>query len=176
MVSSQKPDSSNQEVVVGRVVGTWGINGHVKVKRFGSSDGVFIPGSVLTHTDGELIVIYVRAKTSQNNDMLVVKFKSIDNVSKASALTGIELKTSSSILEDLPDWNYYHYELIGLKVLSNNGDHIGTLEKIIETGANDVYVVTSSDGDELLFPAIRDVIKEVNIETQVLIVEPQDII
>ena len=108
--------------------------------------------------------------------MLVVKFKSIDNVSKASALTGIELKTSSSILEDLPDWNYYHYELIGLKVLSNHGDHIGTLEKIIETGANDVYVVTSSDGDELLFPAIRDVIKEVNIETQVLIVEPQDII
>ena len=60
--------------------------------------------------------------------------------------------------------------------LSVDGKHIGTLEKIIETGANDVYVVISDLGDEILFPAIKEVILEVNIDSQFLIVEPQNII
>ena len=61
-------------------------------------------------------------------------------------------------------------------MLSVDGKHIGTLEKIIETGANDVYVVISDLGDEILFPAIKEVILEVNIDSQFLIVEPQNII
>ncbi len=177
MVSSQKPGTSNfEQVTVGVIVGTWGLNGHVKVKRFGSSESIFYKGSVLLHDDDSLTVIDVRVKTSQYGDMLIVRFDSFDSLDKASALIGVELKISSSELKDLPDWHYYHYELIGLKVLSMHGLHIGTLDRIIETGANDVYVVSCYSGGELLFPAIRDVIKEVNLETQVLIVDPQDII
>ncbi len=106
----------------------------------------------------------------------MIKFESIDSIEKAEALKGLDLKISQSVLKDLPEWNYYHYELIGLKVLSVDGKHIGTLEKIIETGANDVYVVISDLGDEILFPAIKEVILEVNIDSQFLIVEPQNII
>ena len=177
MVRSQNPDKTNfEKVLVGVVVGTWGIKGHVKVKRFGDSDDIFTPGSTLTHENRDVVVQNVHAKSSQKNDILVIKFKSVDNIDAAKKLKGVELKTSLSVLKDLPAWNYYHYELLGLNVLSIKGEHIGTLDKIIETGANDVYVVTSPNGDEILFPAIRDVIMEVNIENQFLIVEQQNII
>lgn len=177
MVRSQNPDvTSLQQVLVGIVVGTWGIRGHVKVKRFGISDDIFTPGSTFTNKNSDLIVESIHSKNSHKKDILVIKFKSIDNVDAAKNLKGIDLKTPQSLLKDLPEWNYYHYELIGLNVISIKGEHIGTLDKIIETGANDVYVVTSSAGDEILFPAIRDVIVEVNIESQFLIVEQQNII
>ena len=157
-------------------MGTWGVKGHVKVKRFGRSSEIFNPGSIMFHDKGDLIIQNSRATRSQNNDILVVKFESIDNVQEAEALKGLDLKISKSVLEDLPDWNYYHYELIGLKVLSVDGKDIGILEKIIETGANDVYVVISAAGEEILLPAIREVILEVNIDSEFLIVEPQNII
>ena len=92
MVSSQKPGTSNfEQVTVGVIVGTWGLNGHVKVKRFGSSESIFYKGSVLLHDDDSLTVIDVRAKTSQYGDMLIVRFDSFDNLDKASALIGVEL-------------------------------------------------------------------------------------
>jgi len=177
LVRSQNPDDANlEEVSVGVIVGTWGIKGYVKVKRFGNTEDIFNPGSKLSCEKREFVIQDVRAKSSQNNDVLVIKFESINNVDSAYSLKGKDLKALSSIFKDLPDWNYYHYELIGLNVLSIDGKPIGTLEKIIETGANDVYVVISSEGDEILFPAIRDVILEVDVENQFLIAQPQNII
>jgi len=177
LVRSRNTDNTKlKKVSVAVVVGTWGVKGHVKVKRFGSSSGIFNPGSTVFHNDGDLIIQNARSTQSKNNDILVVKFESIDSIEKAEALKGLDLKISQSVLKDLPEWNYYHYELIGLKVLSVDGKHIGILEKIIETGANDVYVVISDVGDEILFPAIKEVILEVNIDSKFLIVEPQNII
>jgi 16S rRNA processing protein RimM len=177
LVRSQNPDDANpEEVSVAVIVGTWGIKGHVKAKRFGITDDIFNPGSKLSCENREFVIQDVHAKPSQNNDVLVIKFESINNVDSAYSLKGKELKVQSFTLKDLPDWNYYHYELIGLNVLSVDGKPIGTLKKIIETGANDVYVVISSEGDEILFPAIRDVILDVNVENKFLIAQPQNII
>tara|TARA_B100001559_G_C16388648_1_gene570091 strand:- start:375 stop:908 length:534 start_codon:yes stop_codon:yes gene_type:complete len=174
--SRNTDDTQLKKVSVAVVVGTWGVKGHVKVKRFGSSSEIFNPGSIVSHNKGDLIVQNARSTRSQNNDILIVKFESIDSIEKAEALKGLDLKILQSALKDLPEWNYYHYELIGLKVFSVEGEDIGILKKIIETGANDVYVVISDVGDEVLYPAIKEVILEVNIDSQFLIVEPQNII
>ena len=64
--------------------------------------------------------------------------------------------------EELPEGEFYFYELIGLSVLDENDEPLGEVTEIIETGANDVYVVTNDSGRELLLPAIPEVILDVN--------------
>jgi 16S rRNA processing protein RimM len=63
----------------------------------------------------------------------------------------------------LPEGEYYHHQLIGLNVVSDDGRDLGLLVDILETGANDVYVVRAADGNEVLLPAIPPVILEVRL-------------
>ncbi len=65
----------------------------------------------------------------------------------------------------LPDGEYYQHQLIGLKVISDEDQEIGTLVQILETGANDVYIVRPETGPEVLLPAISDVIKKVELDS-----------
>ena len=64
----------------------------------------------------------------------------------------------------LPDGEYYHHQLIGLRVVSDEGRDLGVLREILETGANDVFVVRPSMGSDILLPAIDPVILQVNLE------------
>lgn len=63
----------------------------------------------------------------------------------------------------LPEGEYYHHQLVGLQVQSEQGIVLGTLAEILETGANDVYVVRRQDGRELLLPAIPEVVLGVDL-------------
>ncbi|MCC6190018.1 MAG: 16S rRNA processing protein RimM, partial [Anaerolineales bacterium] len=65
----------------------------------------------------------------------------------------------------LPPGQYYHHQLLGLAVVTEAGEVLGELVEILETGANDVYVVRGPQG-EILLPAIRSVIREINLETR----------
>ena len=69
----------------------------------------------------------------------------------------------------LPPGLYYHHQLIGLAVFSDQGEHLGELTEVLETGANDVYVVTGPQG-ELLLPVIADVIRSVDLDSHRLTV------
>jgi 16S rRNA processing protein RimM len=70
----------------------------------------------------------------------------------------------------LPDGEYYHHQLIGLQVVSDEGDILGILTGIIETGANDVYIVRSENDREVLLPAIESVILEIDLERSEMLV------
>lgn len=74
----------------------------------------------------------------------------------------------------LPEGEYYHYELLGLEVFDTAGQSLGRLAEIIETGANDVYVVRGGPEGELLLPALADVIREVNPDAGTMIVQPPE--
>jgi 16S rRNA processing protein RimM len=63
----------------------------------------------------------------------------------------------------LSDGEYYHHQLLGLNVITDDGRDLGLLVDIIETGANDVYVVRAADGNEVLLPAIPPVVLEVRL-------------
>ena len=94
-------------------MGTWGVKGHVKVKRFGRSSEIFNPGSIMFHDKGDLIIQNSRATRSQNNDILVVKFESIDNVQEAEALKGLDLKSPNSRLWGLRQLRVPLLNLVG---------------------------------------------------------------
>jgi 16S rRNA processing protein RimM len=74
----------------------------------------------------------------------------------------------------LPEGSYYHYQLLGLQVATAAGEILGVVTEILETGANDVYVVQNRDQAEILLPAIPDVVKAIDLEKGQMIVELLD--
>ena len=76
----------------------------------------------------------------------------------------------------LDEGEYYWHQLIDMTVVSPEGETLGTLTSILQTGANDVYVVTQPDGGELLLPALRDVVLEIDVPHKRMIAKPLEYI
>jgi 16S rRNA processing protein RimM len=107
------------------------------------------------------------------NKVMLVSIKGYTNPEEAARFRNTYIYIRADSLPALPEDAYYYHELVGMAVLDETGKPLGELKEIIETGANDVYVVRNEDGDELLLPAIADVVLNVDIERQEMIVRPQ---
>lgn len=114
--------------------------------------------------------ILIAAVRGQNKDLLVT-FEGISNLEQADKLRNKILYIKADSLPELPEGMYYHHELIGLVVEDETGDVIGKLIEILETGANDVYVVDTGNG-EILLPAVEDVILDVDLVSGRMRVKP----
>jgi 16S rRNA processing protein RimM len=73
-------------------------------------------------------------------------------------------------LPSLPDNEYYLHELISLDVFREDGSYLGVLTEILETGANDVYLIEDDTGKEILIPATAEMILEIDIENNKMVV------
>jgi len=116
----------------------------------------------------------------QHGNAIVVKIAGIDTRNQAEALVRAEIWLETAILLDHADGEYYWFQLIGLKVVSPEGQELGTITSLIETGANDVLVVqnkhasAAGKNQEVLIPYLTgDVVKQVDLEQQLMIVEWQ---
>jgi 16S rRNA processing protein RimM len=93
---------------------------------------------------------------------VLVKFNGIENSEEAGKLRNTWVYIKASEAPPLPDGQIYQYELFGFQVVDENDNSLGELVEIIETGANDVYVVRSESGKEILLPAIPSVILDLD--------------
>ena len=157
------PEPSGEDrVAVGRINTTWGLRGHVKVTPFTTNPTRFRPGAVL-FLKGEPHTI-LELNTSQGYP--IVKFEGYADFAAAAALRGVTIEINASDLPRLPPGEYYLHDLEGLDVVTDTGDHLGTLEQVLTTGANDVYVVRRDGSPDALIPAIPDVVLAVDIEAR----------
>lgn len=97
-----------------------------------------------------------------HQDLMLISFNGIDTREAVETLTNLGIFLASRDLPALPAGKYYHHQLIGLKVWQVE-EYLGIISEILETGANDVYVIRQPDGGELLIPAIESVIREVDL-------------
>ena len=102
--------------------------------------------------------------------MVLIKFKGIDNPEQANLLRNCYLLVNREDEEPLEEGRYYIVDMIGLEVYTEEGDLLGNLEDIYNTGSNDIYVVRDELGKQILLPAIKEVIKSVDIDDRKLIV------
>jgi 16S rRNA processing protein RimM len=91
----------------------------------------------------------------------------------AEALRGSVVRISGSQARPLEEGEFYHYQLIGLQAVTEDGAELGELKEIIEAGEVDVYVVRDDAGNEHLFPALHDVVLEIDPGAKRLVVRPQ---
>lgn len=95
---------------------------------------------------------------------LLIRFEGIEDADSVAVLRNQLVFVKADSLPDLPEGEYYHHQLLGIQVVDEQGQPVGFLSEILETGANDVYLVISPDGKETLLPAIESVVLEVNLE------------
>ncbi|MNN88326.1 Ribosome maturation factor RimM [compost metagenome] len=100
--------------------------------------------------------------------MYIVKFKEFDNINEVEKYKGWELKVSKEDSVELPANEYYFHEIIGCRVISDEGEELGVIEEILRPGANDVWVVRLPNRKQLLLPVIDDVILEVDVSEKLV--------
>ena len=98
-----------------------------------------------------------------HNEGLIIKFKDLNTPEEAGRYRNQSVYVKTADRPPLPEGYYYHHELIGFAVVNERDELIGTLTEIMQTGANDVYVVMQPEGGEILLPVISSVILAVEI-------------
>ncbi len=96
----------------------------------------------------------------------LIRLRGVDDRNAAESLIGETLTVPERDIAPLPDGAYYHFQLIDMQVATDDGEPLGKIVEILETSANDVYVIRSEDGRELLIPAIRDVVLDVDADAK----------
>lgn len=149
---------------VGIITSTHGLKGEVKVypttdypERFEEIKEVMLDTGRGKRT---LTIQNVRYFKNQ----VILKFKEINNINDIEKYKQCELWVNRENGTPLEEGEYYIADLIDCKVYLEDGSYFGTLVDVMETGANDVYVVESQEHGEVLLPAIEDCVKEIDIE------------
>lgn len=107
---------------------------------------------------------------------LRLKFAGVDDRTAADRLRGAYVEVDVAEVAPLAAGHFYHWQLLGLKVLDPEGKELGAITDILEYPANDVYVV--SGGSEVMVPALASVVREVDVEGGRMVVElpPEEVV
>lgn len=151
---------------IGGIISTHGLKGEVKVypttqdvHRYDVLDTAYIE-----MPSGKIPVHVERVRYFKN--LVIVKFRGLDRIEDVEGYLKHDLYVSREDAIELGENEYFIGDVIGLKVITDDGRVLGILDDVMETGANDVYVIASQEdpGKEILLPVIRDVILETSLE------------
>jgi 16S rRNA processing protein RimM len=147
-------------VRVGQVTAPFGVEGAVKVYPLTDFETRFEPGSEL-YLDGHARRV---EWWRPGHPTVTVKLTGIDNRTLAELHRGFYLEVPEEAVQPLSEGSYYHHQLVGLEVLTDQGARVGQLSGVLERPANDVWVITGADGAEHLVPATKDAVVGVDLE------------
>lgn len=155
-----------KKVVIGKIAAPHGVRGEVRIvpltdfpERFENLKSVFL------EDDSKLEVEFVK----HNNKFIIIKFKNINSRNDIEVYNGKLLMLNRSEIPSLPEGEYYNFDIIGLEVIDDKGVKLGKISEILKTGSNDVYVVDAEK--QILIPALKKVVKEININDGFMKVE-----
>ena len=164
----------NELVAVGKIIGTHGIKGLLKVFSYSGNINSLQSAetTLLRGKDGTLCEYTIKI-VSAHAGGFILGLDSFSDINQVLPLTGSELCLKRSQLPVPEEDEYYWRDLIGIAVHTDQGVELGTLVDIFETGSSDIYVVRGSS-KEYLIPAIADVITHIDIPGKKMIITPLD--
>jgi 16S rRNA processing protein RimM len=161
-------------VLIGKVTATHGIRGQLRVVAFsGEAESIVSHRRLILKGPDDESDTFEVANSSIHGKRVLLSFKSLDDINKVECLVGREIYVERGQLPELSDGEYYWCDLIGLRVLTVEGEYLGNLSDILSTGGNDIYIVRNGD-KEYLIPAVEDVITDIDINGSVMIVDPPE--
>jgi len=155
-------------LVVGKLRRAHGVKGEIPLELYSQMLELLAPEQVVFI--GESHIPYTIEKTRWKQNLLLIKLMGISDRTNVSKLTNELVYVQRSQLPGLEEGEFYYHQLIGLRVYDRNDIFLGVLREILKTNANDVYVIKNDDGDEVLIPAIEDMILDIDIEQQRMVV------
>ncbi|NLL41983.1 MAG: 16S rRNA processing protein RimM [Firmicutes bacterium] len=168
-------------VVIGEIVSPQGNRGEVKVipyterpERFFEMESVLL----FAENSAEPAGLFAIEGCREHKGAIVLKLEGVDTISEAEDLRKMLIKLSVDELEPLPPGRYYVFQLIGLECKTVSGEKLGVITDVLQTGANDVYVIKPYAGvtklREVLIPVIPQVVLEIKPEEGYVLVELLD--
>jgi 16S rRNA processing protein RimM len=155
-------------IEIGVITRPHGITGEVKVQTspgyLGALEGikrVYLNNSPTgTSINGQRI----------HQNAILLRLEGVDTRNAAEVLRGTSISIKVPELPRLAEGEYYAHELVGLKVQDVEGKELGQVSEVLATGSNDVYIIKTSEGRELLLPAIESVIRKIDFDASVMTV------
>jgi len=162
--------SATDLIIVGKIVAPHGVRGDVRIfpltefpDRFHNLKTIFVEDV------GQLQLVSARS----HKKFVLLKFTGIDTMDDARKLSGKLMKIDRKELIKLPEGRYYIFDIIGLTVVTEEGETLGIITDVLQPGSNDVYVVEQQGKSRLLVPAIKEVVKKIDIAAKQMIIKPQ---
>ncbi|MGN1266678.1 MAG: ribosome maturation factor RimM [Dorea sp.] len=163
-----------QLLQVGVITQTHGVRGEVKVFPTTDDPERFLDlKRVLLDTGKETIPLEIQ-NVKFFKQFVILKFKGIDNINDIERYKRCPLMVTREDAVELEEDEFFIADMIGMKVVTEDGKTFGTLKDVMETGANDVYIIDSDEHGEVLVPAIKECIIDVNVEEQKMIIRLMD--
>ena len=155
---------------VGVITTTHGVRGEVKVFPTTDDPARFkkLKDVILDNGKAKKDLEIENVKFFKN--MVILKFKGLDNINDVERFRQAKLLVTRENAVELEEDEYFIADLIGINVTSDEGEELGTIKDVLQTGANDVYVIANENTPDLLVPAIHDCVLAVDIEAQTMTV------
>ncbi|MDR3563837.1 MAG: ribosome maturation factor RimM [Negativicutes bacterium] len=158
-------------IIIGKIVAPHGVRGDVRVTPLTDFPERFHQLKKVQLDDGRVLQV---AEVRTNNRQFIVKFTGLDDRTTVEALKGKLLKVTREELVKLPEGHFYIFDIIGLQVYDEAGVCLGAVTDVLSTGSNDVYITEQEGQKPLLIPAIKDVVKTIDMAGGRMIVKLQE--
>jgi 16S rRNA processing protein RimM len=163
--------SEAEWATIGKVVALFGVHGELKVlsltdipNRFAELDAVYLGPDHNRYA--------IQSARPYKGEMVVLKLAGIEDANTAETLRNFGITIPLSQLAKLPPDSYYQHDILGLHVSTLDGRDVGKIVDIMITGSNDVYIIKAADGRQVLVPAIKEVVKQVDLIRKMMYIEP----
>lgn len=155
----------NDLILIGKIIKTTGIAGYVFVQAYSEKSNRFTINEKF-YIDNK---IYIVENTKNSNKNHKVKFFEVNSLDDAKNLIGKDIMQPESMLPEKDKKSFYHYQIIDSNVVTDNGNNLGKVTQIIETGSNDVLVIRNKKR-EILIPLLSEVLIKYNEKINTTIV------
>lgn len=158
----------DKEIVIGKIVAPHGVRGDIRIMPLTDRPEQFLNLSYLLLEDGRQLTV----KAARfHKRMVLVSTKEITTMNDAELLRDKKILIRAEDLPPLEEGRFYVADLIGLPVFDEEGKQLGTFKDSITTGSNDVYIIAVPGGKDLLIPALKIYVREINLQEKRIVVK-----
>lgn len=174
--AGNQPASAPVFLILGKILRPHGIRGEMRLKvitdypeRIAHLDRVFVGTDPY---DADSAEAYGIASARRNRDGLLIQLEGVNDRNEAERFRDLLLMVSLDDAVPLEDDEYYVYEILGARAVTPDGEDLGQISEVLETGANDVFVIQGGIYGEILLPDIPDVILNIDLDNKIVTVSP----
>jgi 16S rRNA processing protein RimM len=158
---------------IGKIVNTQGLKGDVRVVPMTDDITRFeLLNELTVRFSGNVVRSFGIERVWYHKSFVVLKLGGVDDMTSAERLKGGMVVVPPELALPLNDGEYYIRDILGMEVATIDGESLGVVANIIETGANDIYVVRDAEsGKEILIPAIKQCLRDIDVTNKKMTVE-----
>lgn len=163
---------AHDRITVGKIVAPHGVRGDVRVFPLTDFPERFKQMPIAYLDDGTKLTTEGTARF--HKQFVLLKFRGLDTMNSVEPLKGKLIQVTREDVVVLPEGHYYFFDIIGLAVYTEDGEPLGEVTDILQTGSNDVYVAEKQGQKPILIPALKEVVRHIDIAGKKMIVKLQE--